>query len=176
MTVAVKMTRHKSMIERPQSVPGFAIRKFRELRGYTGRDFANLAGISQSHVSELESGRRRLTPAMVTRIAAAIGMAEDAFVSAIRELSAGSAGGADLPEVDLSVGAPTQPDSKVVPAVDEFRDLAEWVVARVGHDKVWGMVRVLTEEAEDGGMGAKDAARRARCLLEILSTVQVSQD
>ena len=160
------MTRHKTMNERPQSVPGFALRKFRELRGFTGRDFANLTGISQSHVSELESGRRRLTPAMVSRIAAAVGMTEDDFVSTIRGFSEGVS--------DLGAGdIPLPSENKVVPPADEFRDLAEWVVARVGHDKVWGMVRVLTEEAEDGDM---DAARRARCLLEILSTVQVAQD
>lgn len=56
---------------------GRNIRKFREARGLTQPQLADLAGTTQGHLSRIERGTKEASGRMLRRIAAALGIAED---------------------------------------------------------------------------------------------------
>lgn len=59
-----------------------ALRVIRERSGLTQSDLSRLAGISQGYISELEKdGRKRPTPAMVLKLADALGVPVASLVS-----------------------------------------------------------------------------------------------
>ena len=51
-----------------------AIRTIRELAGFSQAELARRTGISQGHISQIESGHKRPLPATLKKIAAAIGV------------------------------------------------------------------------------------------------------
>lgn len=60
---------------------GENIRKFRELRGLSGVDFAALVGISQNYLSEIESNKKGGSRQTLTKIAKALGITIDELLS-----------------------------------------------------------------------------------------------
>jgi transcriptional regulator with XRE-family HTH domain len=61
------------ILEQPNSrtgpPPTSAVRDFRKARGLTQEQLARAAGITQVHVSDVERGRRRLTPKVAMKLA-----------------------------------------------------------------------------------------------------------
>lgn len=53
---------------------GAAIRTIRQLKGWNLRQFAALVQISESHLGNVENGRRDLPPAKLLRVAEALGV------------------------------------------------------------------------------------------------------
>lgn len=51
---------------------GSTIRDFREARGLKADELANVCDISRSYLANIEAGRKRLTPVLAARIAAAL--------------------------------------------------------------------------------------------------------
>lgn len=60
---------------------GENIRKFRELKGLSGVDFAALVGISQNYLSEIESNKKGGSRQTLTKIAKAFGITIDELLS-----------------------------------------------------------------------------------------------
>ena len=59
----------------PQTLPadqvrqGAALKTFREIRGLKVGELANALGISYAYLSNIESGRKRLTPQLLAKVA-----------------------------------------------------------------------------------------------------------
>ena len=58
-----------------------ALRAIRERSGLSQTALSTISGISQGHISQLESGQRRSRPETVHRLAAALGVPVGALVS-----------------------------------------------------------------------------------------------
>jgi transcriptional regulator with XRE-family HTH domain len=52
------------------------VRRHRERAGMTTEQLANAVGISRPYLSNIEAGRKRLTPYLAIRIAEALGVSE----------------------------------------------------------------------------------------------------
>lgn len=72
---------------------GKQIKRMREERQLTGKDLAQQIGLSQSQMSRLEAGQRRIDTEILARIAAALGVPPGAFFP--------HAGGESTPELSL---------------------------------------------------------------------------
>lgn len=145
----------------PHTDIGIALRTLRKRRSLTGRDLANMTGISQGHISELETGRRKLTHALSERIA----VAWNITVSQLHEdLDALTSPDSTHPDV-----AGKKPLGGVnAPPTDEYRDLAIFLVGNMAKPQAWELVRKLSSLAECGSV---TAARSARALITILSEI-----
>ncbi len=64
---------------------GDAIRTIRQLKGWSVRNFARTVPMSESHLSNVENGRRDLSPEKLLAVARALGVS-------IGAITAGSAG------------------------------------------------------------------------------------
>ena len=51
---------------------GSAVREFREMRGLKPDELANEIGISRPYLANIEAGRKRLSPELCSKIAAAL--------------------------------------------------------------------------------------------------------
>lgn len=59
---------------------GETLRTFREMRGLKVGELASLLDISYAYLSNIEAGRKRLTPQMVAKAANALGIRQVALV------------------------------------------------------------------------------------------------
>lgn len=59
---------------------GETIRAIREARGLKVAELANAVGISYAYLSNIEAGRRRLTPVLAAKVAAALDVRQAAIV------------------------------------------------------------------------------------------------
>lgn len=59
------------------------VRHARRLRGMTQQHLANLVGITQGTLSDIESGRRNGSPAVMLRLAEALGVPAEQFIDRI---------------------------------------------------------------------------------------------
>ncbi len=64
----------------PDSTPGRRLRGLRTREGITQRELAEKLGIQQHHVSEMEKGTRKISPAMARRIAKAYDISHRVFL------------------------------------------------------------------------------------------------
>lgn len=51
---------------------GATLRGFREMRGFTPDEFANQLRISRPYLANIEAGRKRLTPVLLSRASTAL--------------------------------------------------------------------------------------------------------
>lgn len=51
---------------------GATVKAYREMRGWTPDEFANEIGISRSYLANIEAGRKRLTPVLLSRVASSL--------------------------------------------------------------------------------------------------------
>jgi transcriptional regulator with XRE-family HTH domain len=159
---------------RPIQACGPALRKFREARGMSGKDFAIAAKMSPGHLSELEQGRRNLTDSLVQRIASAVEISVPALLEEIAEISS------DLPlpsnEADANKTKDDLTPYRFTPRFhqgqppDEYRELAMLLIKSTPKADAWKMLRQLTDAAETGDAAA---ARCARALLNLLSSPEI---
>lgn len=73
------------MPRNPQTDPeqeriGATLRDFRERNGLGVQELANQLGISYPYLSNIEAGRKRLTPGLATKAAAVLGVRRIALV------------------------------------------------------------------------------------------------
>lgn len=59
---------------------GETIKAFREVRGLKVGELAGEVGISYAYLSNIEAGRKRLTPQLLAKLAAALGIRQAALV------------------------------------------------------------------------------------------------
>lgn len=64
---------------------GATLRQFREMRGVKPDDFANRLGISRAYLANIEAGRKRLTPILLARAAAQLGVPQISIMRAETE-------------------------------------------------------------------------------------------
>ena len=64
----------------PEAHPGMAVRGFRNRDGLTQEELAERLGVAQTRVSELESGKRRISIAMAKRLGTVFGVPYRAFL------------------------------------------------------------------------------------------------
>jgi DNA-binding XRE family transcriptional regulator len=64
----------------PEAHPGMAVRGFRSRDRLTQEELAKRLGIAQTRVSELESGKRRISIAMAKRLSAVFDIPYQAFL------------------------------------------------------------------------------------------------
>lgn len=60
---------------------GATIRTYREMRGLTPDQLASNVGISRPYLSNIEAGRKRLTPVMLAKLAEALHVAQHAILA-----------------------------------------------------------------------------------------------
>jgi transcriptional regulator with XRE-family HTH domain len=146
---------------------GPALRKFRESRGSSGKEFAAAAGMSQGHLSEIENGRRNLTEALIDRIAESVSLSPADLVDTLSSfLSADPVESPPRFREDPSPYHYTPHIQPGLPPPDEYLELATWFVSQLPPSKAWELVRDFTALAENGDLAA---ARRARALIFILT-------
>jgi transcriptional regulator with XRE-family HTH domain len=63
---------------------GAKVRRHRERTGMSAERLATAVGISRPYLSNIEAGRKRLTPFLAVKIAAVLGVSERTIVSAPR--------------------------------------------------------------------------------------------
>ena len=64
----------------PEAYPGMAVRGFRNRDGLTQEELAEHLGIAQTRISELESGKRRISIAMAKRLGEVFDISYRAFL------------------------------------------------------------------------------------------------
>ena len=149
---------------------GPALRKFRESRDESGKEFAAMTGMSQGHLSEIETGRRKLTDALVERIAAAVKMQPDDLLDQLDSLSGANA---DPESIYLRDDTPTYnarvtPPPTLIPP-DYIHDLAEIMLEEMASSDRAALLRKLTESAIVGDQRASRAARGLLLITEKLT-------
>lgn len=152
--------------------PGAALRRLRESRGLNGKTLAIEAGMSQGHLSELETGKRQLTEALTARLATALGMTPDEFLARLNEISLDTASREDALR-DSVVQSPVtpyrigKPESEALPPDGDAWLLARHFVADLERQNAFDLVHHFTRQA---AAGDTSAFRKARALLAILSS------
>lgn len=150
------LTGHSRMRQAGANQDGRALRKFREVRGLSGRVFSERTGISHGHVSALENGTRNLTTALKQRIGAGFNLTVEALSEELEALR--------LPDERYSSVIRDEPaiyHIRPTPTDDVF-ELADWLVRRMTPDEPATLIR---EFAEAAIRGDPRAAARARALL-----------
>lgn len=138
-----------------------ALRTLRERRGLTGRELANMTGISQGHISELENGRRNLTRGLLERIALTWKISVEELVHDLDQIR---------PAIEPELTAPVKNDRDSTfqssNGIDDFHALAIALVKALPRDEAWERVRKFSLEAQAGD---PSAAHSARALITILT-------
>lgn len=163
------MTRHNAELNQTDiGSLGRALRRYREECHYLAKDFATTIGVAPSYLSEIESGKRRLTTQLIGKTALALGKEPDEFTRILQGIHASFT--MDL-ETDSSTTLreePAQyyPRQNIPTPSNEHRELSVWLVSIMPKPEAWKLLRTLTDSAEAGD---PVAARCAKALLEILS-------
>lgn len=151
------------------SSPGKALRKFREVRGLTGREFADKTGISQGHVSELENGRRNLTAALIDRITEGFSIPKSEFLIELERIN--DADEATNPFYSTRLMEdPAIYTAKPPETPSNMQILAEYLVSRMSSEERAAFLRELTELAIAGDAMASSAAQAMLPLIRKFST------
>lgn len=148
---------------------GRGVRALREECGLKSKELAAKAGIQASHLSEIENGRRNLTPPVLEKLAVAMGMLPEDLARKLKlmgaeemGIGAGDAFGiARLGEDPLNMHAP------MISRTPDPAALAAHLVREMPRDEVFRILRDLTEAGESGD---DDALRKARALLDLIPT------
>ncbi len=75
------MTRNSSrQIDPERARIGETLRTIREIKGFKLGEFAGELGISYAYLSNIEAGRKRLTPQLLAKAALALGVRQVAIV------------------------------------------------------------------------------------------------
>lgn len=151
---------------------GPALKSIRDNLGISAKELAGNIGVSASYLSEIETGKRPLTEAFARKVAGAL-KADPAefraslasFDSVVREPVSYRSGPLRMPPADITFNHPFTTPEPNIP--DPFRELAEYFVTSMPVNAAWDLVRSLTVTAQSGDL---QAARRAKALLEILSS------
>jgi transcriptional regulator with XRE-family HTH domain len=158
----------------PYNTPrlGAHLRLLREERGLMSKELADKAGLAPNHYSELENGRRRLTTAVLEKLAPGLGLATEELREKLREMAGtGDAqrGAEHVISHDSSVreDAPMLYGRSMNSRTPDFDALAAHLVAAMPREDVFRMLRELTAEGEAGDNAA---LRKARALLDLIPT------
>ncbi|MFT3992397.1 MAG: helix-turn-helix transcriptional regulator [Luteolibacter sp.] len=135
-----------------------AVREFRESRRMSGRAFCDLTGIGTGHLSELESGKKNLTAALIERIAAGFSMPVEKVSEELEEIYQADKYRSVVREMPA-------PYNISPPPLDDMHQLAAWLVGRMEKTEIRGILDGFTEAAMSGDVGA---SARARALLLLL--------
>jgi transcriptional regulator with XRE-family HTH domain len=65
----------------PRAINGAALREIRALTGLSGRELARRAGISETTVTNIERDKHGVSPAVMRRLADALGVSVEAISS-----------------------------------------------------------------------------------------------
>lgn len=72
----------------PRAINGAALREIRSLTGLSGRELARRTGISETTVTNIEHGKHGVSPAVLRRLADALGVSVEAISSPVAESAA----------------------------------------------------------------------------------------
>jgi DNA-binding transcriptional regulator YiaG len=76
----VSETRITKHLEPERQRQGATLRTIREIRGLKLAELANALGISYAYLSNIEAGRKRLTPQLLAKAATVLGITQMALV------------------------------------------------------------------------------------------------
>jgi hypothetical protein len=146
---------------------GPALRKFREALGKSGKDFAAIAGMSQGHLSEVEQGRRNLTAALITRLAAGLEISEPDLIAKLSEMMPAVQPEPESPVMreEPAVYRTRATQTQWISEVDECRALTKYLMRALPKSEVWKLVHQLTDAAEAGDLLAGKCAKTLLVLL-----------
>lgn len=151
---------------------GRALRRYREDSGESSKDFASRTGLAASYLSEIETGKRRITPQFLGKVALALGKEPDEFTRILENLHPGFTTEPEHPEnpsiVREEFAYNTPRISPPVPP-DDMQMLAEHLVARMAPAERADFLRQMTESAITGDHIASAAARAMLLLIRKFS-------
>jgi transcriptional regulator with XRE-family HTH domain len=150
----------------PENIMGKALRRFREDTGEIGKDFAARIGVAPSYLSELESGKRRVTSQFLGKTAVALELDPEEFTRKLEIIGyeftpeSRETETANLRETPLPYSFRTPPPN------EPYFYLASHLISAMPRAEAWQLLRKLTDAAEAGDT---DAALAAKALITILS-------
>lgn len=72
----------------PKKPAGPLLKQIRELKGLAAKEVAEAIGVAPSYLSEIETGKRNTTPAMIRRMAPVLGWEPDALIQEVAAVTA----------------------------------------------------------------------------------------
>ncbi len=143
---------------------GKALRRWRMAHGFKATDLASAIGISNSYLSDIEGGRRKLSRGLLKKMAIAMEADIESFKSTLAKLPAADVYYAlELPP-KLQEDAATY-RTRTTPA--DLEQLGRWWAESLNNDEIRKLIHRFTDEALQGS--ARSGAC-ARALLEILQS------
>lgn len=150
---------------------GRSVKLLREERGMMSKDLAAASGLQPSHVSEIENGRRKLSPPVLEKLAKGFGISTEELGRILRELTGGPD---ESPAIASDESMQLREDGAVyrasLPMISNMPDtagLARDLVSLLPREEVFRLLHEFTAAGEAGDI---HALRKARALLEIIPT------
>lgn len=148
---------------------GANLRLLREERGLMSKEVAEKAGMKPSAYSELENGRRRLTTAVLEKLATGLGMEAEELRVTLRRMAGDPMGRS--PAITADESMQLREDMSVyraAPMISNMPDtvgLARDLVSLLPREEVFRLLHEFTAAGEGGDI---HALRKARALLELI--------
>lgn len=139
------------------------------------REFAEILGVTAGHYSDIESGKRTLTPAALSKLAAWSGTDPPSMRQKLAELAQAAEEIRDRAEESPAIaedermmtgrGFPVSRNHPMISNLPDPAGLARDLVAMIPREQVFALLRRFTEEGEAGD---PHALRKARALMELI--------
>ena len=163
---------------------GRGLRMFREGREMKSKDFAKILGITAGHYSDIEGGKRSLTPDGMTKLAEAMAMDATTMRQMLLELAASAEARHAAVEIVMT-GSPAMTSHESLqlredmavfrtspPMISNMPDplgLARDLVALMPREEVFKLLHKFTTAGEAGDI---HALRKARALMDLIPLQQ----
>ena len=85
MTMSSKKSPRTSQEKQNLGLLGIHIRKWREQKGLTQEQFAPIAGLPRSYVTEIETGKRNVSFLNLVKIITALGVSDSEVITLFKE-------------------------------------------------------------------------------------------